>query len=146
ELQPYSMPPYQISLVRYYGFGVEETDFNDFGPNLEFDGFGLFLWALHNYEALTGDTSLADDNWDTVTTKVADVLLALADPATGLLRKDSSIWETHWNGRERSWAYTNITAARGLCDAASIADRRGDGAAATKYRDAGIALRKAIAE
>ena len=33
-------------LVRYYGFGVEETDFNDFGPNLEFDGFGLFLWAL----------------------------------------------------------------------------------------------------
>jgi hypothetical protein len=54
------MPPYQISLVRYHGFGVEETDFNDFGPNLEFDGFGLFLWALREYEQLTGDTSLAD--------------------------------------------------------------------------------------
>src|SRR5262249_60603397 len=34
ELKPYGMPPYQISLVRYHGFGVEETDVNDFGPNL----------------------------------------------------------------------------------------------------------------
>lgn len=146
ELAPYAMPPYQISLVRYHGFGVEETDFNDYGPNLEFDGFGLFLWALREYEQRTGDTSLADGAWDTVSQKVADVLVALIDPATGLLRADSSIWETHWNGRERHFAYTNITAVRGLCDAGAIAERRGDAALATKYRAAGEALRKAIAE
>ncbi len=146
ELTPYNMPPYQISLVRYHGFGVEETDFNDFGPNLEFDGFGLFLWALRNYEVLTGDTTLADESWPVVTTKVADVLVALIDPETGLVRKDSSIWETHWEGRERSWAYTSITAARGLCDASAIAKRRGELDAATKYRDAALGIRDAIAK
>ena len=146
ELQPYNMPPYQISLVRYHGFGVEETDFNDFGPNLEFDGFGLFLWALRNYEVLTGDTSVADDNWPTVSGKVADALVSLIDPDTGLVRKDSSIWETHWKGRERSWAYTSITAARGLCDASAIAKRKGDAALATKYRDAAMSIRDAIAK
>jgi hypothetical protein len=145
ELKPYSMPPYQISLVRYHGFGVEETDFNEFGPNLEFDGFGLFLWALRSYEKLTGDTALADEVWGTASTKVADVLLALIDPETGLIRRDSSIWETHWKGRERSWTYTSITAARGLCDAAEIAERVGDVERAALYKKAGMEIRAAIA-
>ena len=146
ELKPYSMPPYLISLVRYQGFGVEQTDFNDFGPNLEFDGFGLFLWALQHYEALTGDKTLVDQNWDAVSTKVADVIVALIDPNTGLLKQDSSIWETHWKGRQRAWTYTNITAARGLCDAATLAARTGDTARAKTYKDAGIALRSAIGQ
>jgi MYXO-CTERM domain-containing protein len=145
ELKPYSVPPYQISLVRYYGFGVEETDFNDFGPNLEFDGFGLFLWALQHYEEKTKDTTLVDGAWPVVSTRVADVLVALVDPATGLLRKDSSIWESHWNGRERAWSYTNITAVRGLCDAATLATRVGDLARAKTYQDTAVALRAAIA-
>ena len=146
ELADYNMPDYQISLVRYYGFGVEETDFNDFGPNLEFDGFGLFLWALRVYEDVTGDTSVADDNWELIATEIADVIIALVEPETGLLRPDSSIWETHWNGRERHFAFTNITAARGLCDAAAIAERRGDNARATAYQEAAEALRDAIAQ
>ncbi|WP_434045512.1 MULTISPECIES: glycoside hydrolase family 15 protein [Sorangium] len=145
ELAPYDMPPYQISLVRYHGFGVEETDFNAFGPNLEFDGFGLFLWALRQYEELTGDTAFVDEHWATASGKVADALVALIDPETGLIRKDSSIWETHWNGRERSFAYTSITAARGLCDAAAIAERRGEADRAAGYRGAANQLRAAIA-
>ncbi|MBL8969211.1 MAG: glycosyl hydrolase, partial [Myxococcales bacterium] len=145
ELEPYGMPPYQISLVRYHGFGVEETDFNSFGPNLEFDGFGLFLWALRAHEQLTGDTSVADARWPEIREKIADVLVALIDPETGLVRPDSSIWETHWNGRQRHFAYTSITAARGLCDAAAIAARLGDAEHATSYRAAGEALRAAIA-
>ncbi len=145
ELKPYAMPPYQISLVRYHGFGVEETDFNQFGPNLEFDGFGLFLWALRAHEQLTGDTSVADARWPQIRDKVADAIVALVDPATGLMRADSSIWETHWKGRERHFAYTSITAARGLCDAAAIAERLGDADNAAKYRAAGEALRAAIA-
>jgi GH15 family glucan-1,4-alpha-glucosidase len=126
ELSGYGMPKYQITLVRYYGFGVEETDFNSYGPNLEFDGFGLFLWTLRAYERLTGDTSVADEHWPLIAGEVGDVLVALVDPMTGLIRRDSSIWETHWEGRERYFAYTSITAVRGLCDAAAIAERIGD--------------------
>ncbi len=144
ELASYGMPPYQISLTRYQGFGVEETDFNGFGPNLELDGFGLFLWALRLYEERSADTAFVDAQWPLVAEKVADPLVALVDPATGLMRKDSSIWETHWNGRERTWAYTNITAIRGLCDAAAIARRRGDAARQAKYQTAALALRTAL--
>lgn len=146
ELQPQGFPPYVLSLTRYVGFGVEETDFNDFGPNLEFDGFGLVLWALREHEARTGDTSLVDARWNDIATLIADPLVELVEPSTGLLRKDSSIWETHWNGRERTWAFTNITAARGLCDAALLAERLNDPTRAMKYRAAGRALRRAIAE
>lgn len=146
ELSSYSMPPYVVSLTRYVGFGVEETDFNSFGPNLEFDGFGLFLWALRQHELRTADTSLADARWNDIATKVADPLVALIDPATGLMRKDSSIWETHWNGRERAWTYTSLTAARGLCDAAAIAERKQDPMRAMRYRVAAQALRRSIAE
>ncbi len=146
ELADYNMPPYQISLVRYYGFGIEETDFNAYGPNLEFDGFGLFLWALRVHEHKTGDTSIADANWPLIRDRIADVLLALVDPDNGLIRPDSSIWETHWNGRQRYFAYTSLTAARGLCDAAAIAERLGDADAAARYKAGGEALRAAIAE
>jgi len=146
ELSAYDMPDYQISLVRYYGFGVEETDFNSYGPNLEFDGFGLFLWALRAYEEHTGDETLVDDNWPLVSTQVGDVLVALVDPVTGLIRRDSSIWESHWNGRERYWAYTSITAARGLCDAAAIAERVGDTERAETYRETAEGLRQAMVD
>jgi MYXO-CTERM domain-containing protein len=146
ELSAYDMPDYQISLVRYYGFGVEETDFNQFGPNLEFDGFGLFLWALRAYEEHTGDEALAEEHWPVISERVGDVLVALVDPITGLIRRDSSIWESHWNGRERYWAYTTITAARGLCDAAAIAERVGDAERAETYRETALGLRQAIVD
>jgi len=145
ELSGYGMPPYRISMCRYHGFGVEETDFNDFGPNLEFDGFGLALWALGAYTEATGDTSVRHERFQEITTRIADPIVALVDPATGLLRADSSIWETHWNGRQRQWTYTNITAARGLCDAAVMAQAEGDSAASSKYLAAGTSLRNAIA-
>jgi GH15 family glucan-1,4-alpha-glucosidase len=146
EFQPVGFPNYVLSLTRYSGFGVEETDFNDFGPNLEFDGFGLLLWALRERELRTGNLALVDARWNDISTLIADPLVALIDPSTGLLRRDSSIWETHWKGRERTWTYSNITAARGLCDAADLAQRKGDVARASTYRAAGIALRRAIAE
>lgn len=146
EFQPAGFPNYVLSLTRYAGFGVEETDFNDFGPNLEFDGFGLVLWALRERELRTGNLALVDARWSDISTLIADPLVALIDPSTGLLRRDSSIWETHWKGRERTWTYSNITAARGLCDAAELAQRKGDVVRASTYRAAGIALRRAIAE
>jgi hypothetical protein len=140
ELEPYNLPPYAISLVRYTGFGVEETDENDFGPNFEFDGFGLTLWAIRQ----VNDAAFIDASWDTIATRIADPLVALIDPATGLLRPDSSIWETHWNGHQRTWTFSNLTAVRGLCDAAELADARGD-PRGTAWRNAALALRAAIA-
>lgn len=110
---------YAVSVCRYYGDGTEESDGDPAadGPNIEFDGFGLFLWAL--LEAGTrggaGD-ELLQARWGGVATGVADVLAGLVGP-DGLVRADSSIWERHWNGNEKRFAYTDATAVLGLCAA-----------------------------
>ena len=52
--------PYQISVCRYYGNGSEWSDSNADGPNIEFDGFGLFLWELDEYVKASGDTASLD--------------------------------------------------------------------------------------
>ena len=36
---------YQLSVCRYYGDGSEWTDGGS-DPNIELDGFGLFLWYV----------------------------------------------------------------------------------------------------
>ncbi|CAN5277860.1 hypothetical protein BH09MYX1_BH09MYX1_02850 [soil metagenome] len=112
--QSYVGAPYQISVVRYYGDGTEESDSNQDGPNVEFDGFGLFLWALDEYVAASNDSAFATAVLPAVKTKVADVLVKLQEPS-GLIAADSSIWEVHWNGKQQHFAYTSLTAARGLC-------------------------------
>jgi GH15 family glucan-1,4-alpha-glucosidase len=106
---------YFVSVVRYFGDGTEESDTNADGPNVEFDGFGLSTWAAHQ----AGRTEL-DKN--------ADVLRSLVD-SKGLIKADSSIWEVHWNGKQKQYAYTSIAGARGLCDA-------GDAKSALALRDA----------
>lgn len=102
---------YPVSVTRYFGDGGEESDFNEDGPNIEFDGFGLAIWAAHvaGSDALDGG---------------ADTLISLIDPDTGLVSADSSIWEVHWNGRQKRFAYTSIVAARGMCDAGRPDDAR----------------------
>jgi len=69
--------PYQISVVRYFGNGTEESDSNADGPNIEFDGFGLFLWSLHEYVKASGDTATLTTWWPVVQSKVADLLVDL---------------------------------------------------------------------
>jgi len=117
------------SLTRYTGFGQPEQDYNDFGPNVEYDGYGLTLWAMR--KAGVNDGAKA--------TAIADEILRLIEPSTGLMKKDSSIWETHVMGRERTWTFTNLTAVRGLCDAHAMTQD-------VRYRDAALNLRAAIAE
>ena len=75
--QSYVGSPYQVSVVRYYGNGSEWSDSDQDGPNIEFDGFGLFLWALESYVDATGDTTSLTTWWPTVKPKVADVLASL---------------------------------------------------------------------
>lgn len=114
--------PYRISVTRYFGNGAEESDCNDHGPNIEFDGFGLFLWTLGLYVDATDDEALVTEHWDVIRDEIAEVLVSLVDPS-GVIAADSSIWEVHWNGQQRRFTYTSLAAVRGLCDAAALAGR-----------------------
>ena len=44
----------------------------------------------------------------------------------GSSRADSSIWEVHWDGQQKHFAYTTIAAANGLCSASRLAQAAGD--------------------
>jgi MYXO-CTERM domain-containing protein len=142
--QSYVGKPYQISVCRYFGNGVEQSDSNNDGPNIEFDGFGLFLWELDEYVKASGDTASLTTWWPTVKSMVADVLVSLQDPASGLIAADSSIWEVHWDGQQKHFAYTTITASNGLCSASRLAQAAGDTADVAAYLTAGQAARDAV--
>ena len=141
--QQYVGAPYQISVVRYYGNGTEWSDSNNDGPNVELDGFGLFLWELDEYVRASGDTASLATWWPAVKSKVADVLVGLQE-STGLIKPDSSIWEVHWNGQQKHFAYTTITAANGLCAASRLATAAGDAASSAAYLAAGQKARDAL--
>ena len=89
--------PYQISVVRYYGNGTEWSDSNADGPNIEFDGFGLFLWALNEYVTASGDTASLTTWWPTVKPQVADGVrpAVFADNVSGLTIRNSPALEKH---------------------------------------------------
>lgn len=133
---------YAVSVCRIYGDGTEWSDADQDGPNVEFDNFGLFLWALGVTIDAGADDLLADVG-PRALDGVADVLVRLVDPTTGLLLPDSSIWERHWNGNQQQFTYSSAWAVAGLGAAAGIADRLGDDRAAT-YRDAADTIAAAI--
>ena len=142
ELSDVPLGDYALSLTRYHGFGIEESDTTCNGDlNFEWDGFGLYLWALRHYVEASGDTSLIEDHWPVLRDEVGSVIEGLVDD-TGLLWPDSSIWEVHWFGDEKHFAYTDIAGARGLCDLAWMAreiGEDGDG-----FETSGRQLRRAI--
>ncbi|MEN3037567.1 MAG: glycoside hydrolase family 15 protein [Candidatus Kryptonium sp.] len=109
---------YKITVCKYYGAGVEESDHNEDGPNIELDGFGLFLWTFKNYVEKSGDLDFAVMYWDTLTTKIADVLIASIDEY-GVIRAESGPWERHLPGKH--YAYTTIAGIKGLRSIAEIA-------------------------
>lgn len=109
---------YLISVCRYWGNGEEESDWNDQGPNIEWDDFGLFLWAFSTYVNESGDQEFLNTWYNEVKTGVADVLVHVMSE-DGYLIPDSSIWERHWSpsnhpdGKE-SFSYSTINAINGL--------------------------------
>jgi GH15 family glucan-1,4-alpha-glucosidase len=135
--------PYRLSVTRYFGDGQEESDCNEHGPNIEFDGFGLFLWSLGEYLRAGGDVEAVRPWWPVIRDEVADVLVSLVGP-DGVVKADSSIWEVHWNGQQRKFTYTSLAAARGLCDAAEVATRLGQAEDAARYAAAGAGVRDAV--
>jgi GH15 family glucan-1,4-alpha-glucosidase len=129
--------PYQISVCRYYGDGTEWSD-GDADPNIELDGFGLFLWALENYITVSKDTQLLIEYWESVIKpKIADVLIYTSNNQYNAIQKDSSIWERHLvhTGEDgaRHFTYTTLTAIRGLKAAAALAELINDESAAKLY-------------
>ena len=122
---------YRISTVRYFGDGEEEADYSGHPTrNIEIDGWGLFLWAARAYldssmdfAWLSAPTKKGDTVYDAIKEGVAEPLIANLEP-TGMAIADASIWEVHWGNRQH-FLYTTATAARGLCDMATIARRAG---------------------
>ncbi|MCO7176971.1 glycoside hydrolase family 15 protein [Sporolactobacillus kofuensis] len=147
---------YLISVCRYFGNGTEESDWNNNGPNIEFDGWGLFLWSVDQYVRATGDTQFLKNNnlsyWNKLTKQDADLLIELIQPENGLIQPDSSIWEEHWTPfnvlktapSRQQFAYTNITAYQGLKSAANLAKVMGKDQLEKKYSDAASSIKDAI--
>jgi len=132
--------PYRISTVRYFGDGQEEADYSGAPTrNIEIDGWGLVLWAARQYVDQSADTAWlgevtkkGDTVYDALKTGVADALVANLE-SSGLAIADASIWEVHWGNRQH-FLYTTATAARGLCDMATLARRAGPDADVAYYR------------
>ncbi len=137
--------PYAISVCRYHGDGSEESDWNDNGPNVEFDDFGLFLWAFAEVAEREEDSDFAASRYLTVKEGVADVLLALQDDL-GLIAPDSSIWETHWYGHQKHYTWTSLWASAGLTRFAAVADSLGQSEDAETFREGALGIAAAIAE
>ena len=140
-----SAAPYQISVCRYYGDGTEWSDSNTDGPNIEFDGFGLFLWALDEYVKASGDTASLTTWWPTVKSKVADVLVSLQEPSPGSSPPTRRSGRCTGTASSEHFAYTTIAAANGLCSAVAPRDAGGRSRpSATTYLTAGPKARDAV--
>ncbi|MDD8019390.1 MAG: hypothetical protein PHP42_13540, partial [Bacteroidota bacterium] len=130
---------YQISVCRYFGNGREESDFNDQGPNIEIDGFGLTLSAIAEYLQYSKDTAFVRE-WDTlITAKIADAILYCIAP-NNLIRNESGPWERHLPGKQ--YAYTSASCAEGLFQFAKLHAALNLGS--QKYFDASQRLKEGI--
>lgn len=119
---------YFISICRYFGNGLEWTDemFNQrpkpvneiIDPNIEFDGFGLFLWVFSEYVKKSKDINFLKDNIDKLKL-TGENILGLIDKRVNLIKKDSSIWESHLI-LAKHYLYTTIACAQGLKELAGL--------------------------
>jgi hypothetical protein len=142
--------PYRISVVRYFGDGQEEADYSgQTTRNVEIDGWGLYLWAARNYVDATGDvawlssmTKKGDTVYEAIRTGVAEALAANLE-TSGMPIADASIWEVHWGNRQH-FMYTAATAARGLCDMATIARRAGHTEDVDHYKQLAMQAQSAL--
>ena len=143
--ESYVGAPYQISVVRYYGDGTEWSDTNADGPNIEFDGFGLFLWELDQYVQASGDTRVARAvvaGREVARRGRAGDAAAVERPHRGAELVD--LGGLHWDGQQKHFAYTTITAAKGLCAASRLATAAGDTTDGAGYLAAGQKSRDAL--
>lgn len=140
--------PYRISVTRYFGSGEEETDWNQDGPNIEIDGWGLVLWAARQYVENSKDVAWLNQQtrdgkvWDVLTKGIAEPLEGNLE-SNGVVAADASIWEVH-EAKKKHFAYTTLTAARGFCDMAAIAKQGNHAGDVGKYQDLEKKVREAF--
>ncbi|MGC8869937.1 MAG: glycoside hydrolase family 15 protein [Brevinematia bacterium] len=116
---------YKISVCRYYGSGKEESDDNGNGPNIELDGFGMFIWAFSEYIKSTKDLDFLNKYWEIVDKYVVYPIIYNIDTNLNIIRPESGPWERHikdngYDGAKR-FSYTTIMAIKGLSEFDSIA-------------------------
>ena len=125
---------YQISVVRYFGDGSEEPFFTMEGStNIEFDNWGLALWALGEYLRQYDDPALLrvptyrGQVYESTRDYVVKPLLAnLEKYNQGLIvTADTSIWEERQKDKKH-FAFSTAAAIVGLRNFAAIARRAGD--------------------
>lgn len=141
--EAYMGGPYLVSPVRWFGGGLEEADTDQDGPNIEFDGIGLFLWQAARYVQATNDAAWLAGAWPDLRDKAANRLVDLVD-TNGLVKADSGPWEVHWNGKQKHFTYTSLTAIRGLCAAAQLSVIAGEGKLALGFRKTARQIRDAV--
>ena len=125
---------YQVSVVRYFGDGSEEPFFTQEGStNIEFDGWGLVLWVLGQYEKQYGDVELLKERsargrlYESARDFIMRPLLANVEPygPGAIVGADTSIWEEHQKDRKH-FAFTTAMAIVGLAEFADVARQMGD--------------------
>lgn len=131
---------YKLSVCRYFGIGKEESDFNENGPNMELDGFGLFLTAFSDYINKSGDKNFLKENYETLTKLIADPIITFIEPGN-LIRTESGPWEQHLPGRKQ--AFTSIVNSAGLREFAELL-RNNNYQDYQKYFDASDKLKNGI--
>ncbi len=131
---------YQISLTRYFGNGREECDFNEYGPNIEYDDFGLFLIAFCDYVERSHDIAFYKKWNDVITKKVANVIIHCIDKDS-LIKADSGPWEHHLQ-LTKQYTFTSGVCARGLQKFSSL--QKQYHLPSAKYNNASENIKQAI--
>jgi len=125
---------YQVSVVRYFGNGGEEPFFTQEGStNIEFDDWGLALWALGEYLRKYDDAALLKEAtargplYASARDFVAKPLVRNTEEYGGgaIVRADTSIWEERQKDKKH-FAWSTALAIVGLGEFADVAQRAGD--------------------
>jgi GH15 family glucan-1,4-alpha-glucosidase len=141
---------YQVSVVRYFGDGSEEPFFTEEGAtNIEFDDWGLALWALGQYEQKYNDPELLKVQtyrgplFETAKDFIVKPLLAnTEDYGPGkIVAADTSIWEEHQKDKKH-FAWSTAMAIVGLKNFAAVAKMAGDESARTEALNQAALLQK----
>jgi hypothetical protein len=127
--------PYQISTVRYFGNGAEEADYSGQAVrNVEYDSWGLALWAFGEYFKQFRDVAWLDAPakpgqtvYGELKDRVVAPLLDKLEPCgDGLIvAADTSVWEQN-DSAAKHYAFSTIAAIAGLRDFRTMAEAKGD--------------------
>src|SRR5579872_4933990 len=141
---------YQISVVRYFGNGAEESFFTQEGStNIEFDDWGEVLWALGEYlnkyddRALLSTATYRGSLYASARDFIVKPLVANTEKYhDGLIvDADTSIWEERQKDKKH-FAFSTAMAIVGLKEFAAVAKRAGDNSARRQALEIDASLQK----